>query len=77
GQLVAQRQLEQPVLLVVVDVALRAGEHRVVVGSDGDPGGLGPDAVGVDGGRAGDQPVRGGGPLQVLEVATTALGGDP
>ena len=69
-------QLEQPVLLLVPEGALRAREHRVVIGEDGARRGLVAEEIAVDAGGAGDQPV-GRRPLdQLLQIAPAALRGD-
>jgi hypothetical protein len=62
-------QLEQPVLLEVPERALRAREHRVVVGEHR-------TRRAVDLCGAGDQAVGGRARDQVVELAALALGGD-
>ncbi len=62
-------QLEQAVLLAVPQRALRAGEHRVVVGEHRARGA-------VDRGGSGHEPVGGRALDQLLQVAALALGRD-
>ncbi len=65
--------LEQPVLLVMVVLALRAGQHRVVVMRHRDPAALRPEQRAVDPADAGDQPVGRRLLDQVLDGAPRAL----
>ena len=66
GQPLAFRQHEEPVLLAVVLVPLRAGQHHVVVRRHD-------DRVAVDAGDAADQAVGRGVADEVVEVAATPL----
>ena len=64
---------QDAVALVVVEVALRAGQHRVVVGHHRDPRALCAEQCGVDAAGGGDQPVGRGVALQVVDAAAAAL----
>jgi len=75
GEAQALDQLEEPVLLAVSEGALRAGQHRVVVGEHSARRGLA-EEVAVDTGRAGEQAVGRGAGDQVVDLAPAALGGD-
>ena len=66
-------QLEQPVALAVVEEALRAGQHGVVVGHDRDTRALGTELARIDAAGAGDQPVGRRVALQVVQAAPAAL----
>src|SRR5438477_650407 len=67
---------EQPVLLVMVGLALGAGKHGVVVMGDRHPRLVGPEQRAVDPADAGDQPVGRSLLDQVLDRAARALAGD-
>ena len=69
-------QLEQPVLLLVPEGALRAGEDRVVVGEDGARAALVAEVLAVDPGRPGDQAVGGRSLDQLGERSAPPLRGD-
>ncbi len=66
-------QLEQPVLLLVVHLALRAGEHRVVVGQDRAARALLAEEVAIHGADARDHAVGGRARDQVLDRAAAPL----
>ena len=74
AQLVAQT--EQPVLLLVVHRALRAGEHGVVIGDDGRSGALRAEQRSVDGAETGDDAVGRRVAQQLVHRAAAALRGD-
>ena len=69
-------QLEDAVLLLVALLALRAGEHRVIVGHDGDATALRREMRAVDARHAHDQRIRLRRVDQGLQVGRAAAGGD-
>ena len=75
GQAHALDQLEQAVLLAVPEDALRAGQHRVVVGQHR-AGAARAEELAVDARRARHEAVGGRARDEVVEVAAGALGGD-
>ena len=75
-QPLALGQLEEPVLFPVVLVALRAGEHRVVVRHHHHACPLRPNPVDADRCDAADQAVRRGVGDQVVLAAASTLGGN-
>ena len=75
-QLQLGSHLEQSIGLAVVVVALRAGQHRIVVGHRGHARALGPEVARMHQPHAGDQPVGRRVLLQVVERSAAALRGD-
>ena len=67
---------EHAVDLLVIHVALGAGQHGVVVGDHHAAGVVRTELVRVDRGDAGDQPVGGRVMDQIVELPPAALGGD-
>ena len=72
-QALLARDLEQPVGLLVVAHALRAGEHGGVVGHDDGARSLGAERLAVDAADAGDHAVGRRVADQVVELAPAAL----
>src|SRR6185312_1443742 len=69
-------QAEHAVDLLVVHVALGAGQHGVVVGDHHAAGGIRAKLFRVYSGDAGDQPVGRRVANEIIDLAPPALGGD-
>ena len=75
GQLQPRRKFEHAVAFLMVEVALRAGQHGVVVGHHGNARALRAEGRGVDRARASDEAVGRRVALQIIQAAPAALRG--